>query len=333
MARSRSSGYVEEPLGGATTTRPSATANFYVDSLDKDTGGADGDFVITKNQSLFNGFFSRIAVAEVVLDWGIPNIAQHWGNNFLTVAVDNGGVNADLYTIVLPDGFYSALDALGRIASLLNAAPGQTNVFSVGTSGPSVELGATQPFTVVWEQSALVQTVPAGTAPNYDFQNALARAIFSPNQLLRQFAVVVVVPNASPFFSTTKIVQSPLILGTRYVDFVSIQLTANQNLKDTSSAEYPRDVIYRWYLAWDTNAGVESIGNPAIFPYFVLQGYKPFNQRRVLPYPKQIRWDVTQPIGQVGFQAFDDRGRLIDTTKYSPEANFQFQMSMLLSED
>jgi hypothetical protein len=65
----------------------------------------------------------------------------------------------------------------------------------------------------------------------------------------------------------------------------------------------------------------------------VLQGYKPFNQRRVLPFPKQIRWSVNQPIGQVAFQCYDDRGRIIDTTQFTPSANFQFQMAMLLSED
>lgn len=317
----------------AVTVRPSSTANFYVDSLDK-ASGTSSDFIINKAQSLFNGFFHRIAVNEVVLDWGIPNVAQYWGNNFITVLVDDGvnPLGTD-YTVTIADGFYSAIDALTAIVTALNAAPGQTATFSVGQSGPTVELGSTQPFVVVWEQSATQLSVPVNSRPNYVPAAALARALFSSSQL---FATSLPVPQlaiASPLYTLTKLVQSPLVLGTRYVDIVSPQLTYNQDLKDNTTAEFQRDVLYRWYFAWDGNSGVDSFGTPAIFPYYILQGYKPFNQRRVLPYPKQIRWESRQPIGQVGFQVFDDRGRLIDTTRYTPSANFQFQMSMLLSEN
>jgi hypothetical protein len=321
---------MEESTDHATTVRPSSTANFFVDSLDK-ASGSSSDFVINKSQSLFNGFFHRIAVNEVVMDWGIPNVAQYWGNNFITVSVDDGGVTGVDYTVVLDDGFYSALEAMERIVILLNNAPGQTATFAVGASAGQVGIGATQPFLVVWEQSALQLSVPAGSAPNYDPAYALARSIFSSSQL---YTLTLPVLTANPLFSNTKPVVSPLILGTRYVDFVSPQLTYNQDLKDSTTALINRDAIYRWYFAWDGNAGVESLtGPPPLFPYFVLQGYKPFNQRRILPFPKQIKWNPSQPIGQVSFQVYDDRGRLIDTTKYTPSANFQFQMSMLLSEN
>jgi hypothetical protein len=311
----------------AVTCRPSSTANFFVDSLDK-ASGTSSDFVINKNQSLFNGFFHRIAVNEVVMDWGLPNIAEWWGNNFLTVSVDDGGINGTDYTIIIKDGFYSALDALSRIVALLNAAPGQTATFTVVATDGVVGINSTQPFLVVWEQSASAATVPAGSAPYYLVENALARAVFSTSQLYTG-ALPVLVTN--PLFTTFKGVVSPLILGTRYVDFVSGQLTYNQDLKDNTTALISRDALYRWYFAWDGNSGVDSLSGA--FPYYVLQGYKPFNQRRVLPYPKQIRWEARQPIGQVSFQVYDDRGRLIDTTQFSPSANFQFQMSMLLSEN
>lgn len=315
----------------AATVRPSSTANFFVDSLDKATGSSS-DFIINKNQSIFNGFFSRIAVNEVVLDWGLPNIAEYWGNNFITVEVDDGGPTGTTYTVVLDDGFYSALDAMNRIVTLLNAAPGQTATFAVGSSGGVVGIGATQPFLVVWEQAANISSVPTATAPFYDPAYALARALFSTSQLYTLGIFPVLVTN--PLFTTDKPVVSPLILGTRYVDIVSPQLTYNQDLKDNTTAPINRDVLYRWHLAWDTNPQVESLtGPPTLFPYYVLQGYKPFNQRRVLPYPKQIRWNSSQPIGQVSFQCYDDRGRLIDTTQFTPSANFQFQMSMLLSEN
>jgi hypothetical protein len=330
MARHHGALNAAEVEDRAVTSRPSSTANFFVDSLDK-ASGTSSDFIINKNQALFNGFFHRIGVAEVVMDWGLPNIAQWWGNNFITVSVDDGGINGTNYTITIPDGFYSALDTLNRIVALLNAAPGQTATFTVKSVDGVVGIDSTQPFLVVWEQSATAATVPAGTAPYYVVENALARAVFSTSQLYTGALPVLV---ANPLFTTFKGVVSPLILGTRYVDFVSPQLTYNQELKDNTTAPIARDALYRWYFAWDGNSGVDSLtGPPSAFPYYVLQGYKPFNQRRVLPYPKQIRWEAKQSIGQVAFQVYDDRGRLIDTTQFTPSANFQFQMSMLLSEN
>ena len=341
MARHKGAGgYIEDVEDRGTTTRPSSTANFLVDSLDK-ASGSSTDFLINKNNSLFNGFFHRIAVNEVVMDWGLPNVAQWWGNNFLTVLVNPGGgaTNGTAYTITVPDGFYSMIDLMRVVCSLLNAAPGQTATFSVdAVVNTQVGIKSTQAFAVVWEQSASAATVPAGSEPYYVPQNALARGLFSSSQLYTG-ALPLAVGNAA--YTTTKVVLAPLVLGTRYVDFVSDQLTYNQDLKDNTTAAVQRDVLYRWYFAWDTQSGVNSLvpsSPPApttapLFPYYVYQGYAPFNQRRILPYPKQIRWESSQPIGQVGFQVYDDRGRLLDTSQFTPSANFQFQMSMLLSEN
>ena len=327
-------GRVEEAEDTAVTIRPSSTANFFVDSLDK-ANGSSTNFVINKNASLFNGFFHRIALNEIVMDWGIPNIAEWWGNNFITVSVDDGSITGTTYTVAVVDQFCSVVDILTEIAFALNSAPGQTATFSVGTSGVRAGLGATQPFCVVWEQSANDATVPAGSAPYYDPKNALARALFSTSQL---YTGALPANTSDPLFDVRQLSISPLILGTRYVDFVSPQLTYNQDLKDATTAPITRDALYRWYFAWDGSVGADSVsvgGSPptSIYPYYILQGYKPFNQRRILPYPKQIRWESTQPIGQVGFQVYDDRGRLLDTTQFTPSANFQFQMSMLLSEN
>ena len=327
-------GRVEESEDRAVTVRPSSTANFYVDSTDK-LAGAAGDFVINKNQALFNGFFHRIAVGEVVLDWGLPNIAQWWGNNFLTVYVDSGVPGpAVAVTATITDGFYTSLEALQALVTALNAAPalpvGVT--FSITTLGTTVRLTCSAAFVIYWAQSASDPTVPSAVKPTYLVNNALVRGLFSSSQLYTS-AVVPTTPFAVPITSYT--LASPLVLGTRYVDITSPQLTYNQDLKDNTTATFSRDVLYRWYLAWDNQTTTESItsGGSTFFPFPIYQGFKPFNQRRVLPYPKQIRWEDKQPIGQVSFQSYDDRGRLIDTSKFTPSANFQFQMSMLLSEN
>ena len=63
---------------GVTIRNPS-TANLLIDSLDR-TSGYSSDFLIAKPNSILNGFFTRLAVAEVVLDWCVANISSQYNN-------------------------------------------------------------------------------------------------------------------------------------------------------------------------------------------------------------------------------------------------------------
>ena len=327
-------GRIEEDLDRAVTVRPSSSANFYVDSLDK-IGQNSGDFIINKNQSLFNGFFNRLAVTEIVVDWGIPNVADWWGNNTMTVINDTTAV---VITAIIPDGFYTAIQALQVMAAALNTqatALGDPLRLTVQFNGIDVTLNSTgvgtDPFYIVWQPN------PPFNDPPY----ALARQLFTTAQLA-----------GAGVAGTSFTMSSPRVLGTTYIDIVSPQLTYNQDLKDSTTDQLARDVLYRWYLANDNvpqylekfPRGLAAIAPaPAItvlqdtqIP--ILQGYTSFVTRRAVPVPKQILWNPAQPIGQVAFQVYDDRGRLIDTTKFpltqgEGGANFQFQLSLLLSEN
>ena len=334
MARHKGSGgYIAEQEDRAVTIRPSSSANFYVDSLDK-LSGSSGDFIINKKQSLFNGFFNRIAVSEVLVDWGIPNVAAWWGNN--TISVTNGGTSV-VINATIPDGFYTAIQCLQQVALAINNAAntaGDPLRLSVRFDGFDVKLVSTgtgsSVFFFNWTD---------GVSPPY----ALARQLFTTAQL------------AGASVQDTEIVcASPRILGTTYIDIVSDQLTYNQDLKDATTDVMNRDVLYRWYFANDNVPQVQeqypleqAAGVAATAAWLlrdtdlpILQGYAEFVARRALPVPKQIRWDPTAPIGQVGFQVYDDRGRIVSTTNFPWSsvtgrggANFQFQMSMLLSEN
>lgn len=333
MARHHGALNAAEVEDKAVTVRPSASANFYVDSTDKSSNQGSGDFSIDKKQSLFNGFFNRIASAEIVMDWGIPNVASWWGNN--TITVTNATSTVEI-TATIPDGFYTAVQALEAVATAVNAAAlalADPLRLAVDFDGLDVKLVSNAiPFYVVW--------IPF--APTNDPPYALARQLFSSAQLAG-----VAVAN------TEIILASPRLLGTTYVDIVSPQLTYNQDLKDATTDAFSRDVLYRWYLADDnvplprekmmltyaaTTAPAVQVLTETNIP--VLQGYNPFVIRRALPYPKQVKWNADQPIGQVSFQCYDDRGRLISTSNFPWSgttgfggANFQFQMSMLLSEN
>ena len=327
-------GRIAEDLDRAVTTRPSSSANFYVNSLDKVPLQSSGDFLINKKQALFNGFFKRIAVTEVVMDWGLPNVAAWWGNN--TMSVVNVTTSA-VITATIQDGYYTAIQALQEIAAALTAAAvvaGDPLALSVSFNGTSVTMNSTgvgnDPFYINY-------------LPNADPPYALARQLFTTAQL------------GGIATANTKIeLKSPAVLGTRYIDIISPQLTYNQDLKDATTGDLTKDVLYRWYFA-DDNVPVQREKYPLVYPAVapapavlmltdtnipVLQGYTPFIIRRALPVPKQILWNSEQPIGQVQFQVYDDRGRLIDTANFpwsattgDGGANFQFQLSMLLSEN
>jgi hypothetical protein len=313
----------------AITVRPSASANFFVDSEDRVNYplSSSTDFTINKSQSLFNGFFNRLAVAEVVLNWGVPNITEYWGNSF--IQIDNATTLAS-FNITIPDGFYRVIDLLQEIVDRVNTA--------ATTAGDPLRLEVqyTQ-FGKVSLESVGVGTDPfqiwTGPPPNFN----LAIQLFTR-------------ANLGPYSDTSFTVSNPVILGTKYIDIVCQQLTYNQDLKDNTTAQYNRDVLYRWYFTYD-NVPVAydqiiaeidpgQVGPPVYPPTYalantdiaIIEGYTAFVSRRTPPVPKQVRWSPEQPVGQVNFQVYDDQGRLLNLDQMV-DARMDFQMSMLLSED
>jgi hypothetical protein len=287
---------------GVTIRNPS-TANLLIDSADR-TSGQASNFIIQKNNSILNGFFSRIGVSEVVLNWGIPNVSKANNNNTFTVRV-----NATPYTITLVDGFYTVAAALDRIVYYLNNAP----------IGPIA--GAT--------------FVVSATTGNVNFTTTQGIVFFSIDDtpLARQLGFTVF-----GVINLAFLITSPYLLPYRYIDFVSPEITYNQSLKDASTAggnnnpsnAIERTVLYRWYLAWDESPSYDEYGFP------VLQGYTRFVTRRILPFPKQVRWENNMPIGQLSFQVYNDKGELVIPEKATVE-NYYFKlewaMTLLVSED
>lgn len=298
----------------AITSRPTSSANFYINSLDKPVGTSSGNFTINKNQNLFTGFFNRIAVNEVVMDWGLPNVARWWGNDSFSVILS--GARTDDIKIVISDGTYTVKQVLDELVIGLNfaitSAGGPAGVFEVNSIGSTYALQIDQGV----------------SASNFVIRTAnftVGSTTYNPGNLARQLFPSSAINSTA---SNTQPIASPKVLGTTYVDIVSENLTYNQKVRDSTTNPTARDVLYRWYFAFDNvPIPTDAYGFP------ILQGYDPFIARRTPPVVKQIRWSEIQPIGQVAFQVYDDQGRLIDTSQFPSGANFQFQMSCLLSEE
>ena len=297
------------------TVRQPATANLMLDSADRasDLSGntqvyklypTPFDFQIQKNQSLLNGFFTRIGTSEVCLEWNIPNISDNLGNNKIVF-----DCSQSTYTTTIPTGFYTVQELLQQIPLNMNAtvgtANGAINNFSTGVTGATIggnySLRNTLPINFTISTTALSDTIM-----DQFYQNA--------NASIHQYKQAI---DLRPF---------------RYIDITSEDLTYNQNLKDNSTAPNPRNVLNRWYFDWDGTTDLDSFGFP------ILMGETPFSTRRIYNPPKQIRWDPTQNIGNLRFQVYDDKGKLLTylnnySTLVNGVADTNWLMTLQVSEN
>jgi hypothetical protein len=92
------------------------------------------------------------------------------------------------------------------------------------------------------------------------------------------------------------------LLSTPFVDIVCDQLTQNQSLKDSDSGDISRTMLCRVFLTPDAFTG--NVAN---------LGSNPILIHRAFPFPKQIKWNANQPIGNLNFQVYDSQGYILTT--------------------
>jgi hypothetical protein len=270
-----------------------------IDSKDRDaTSLSPWDFTISRRNQLINGFFTRVGTTEVVLEWNDGNIYE--GNSASVVDISGASVrnNDEIIQLTL-GGFYTVADALEALTTAINDLS--------GTTGVSVS--------VVTNQGVAFLNVTGG------------KLLFSSNSggLVEALGISPLDALDSSFF-----IQSPDLRHYRYLDFVSSELTAVQNVKDSSPAPFVRDVLCRWYMSEDQPELEDSLGFP------ILMGYKSFKRRRLYNPPKQIKWEQNYPVGNLSFQVYTDDGSLpvtvaINTVNPVPSKS-QWLMTLQLSE-
>ena len=125
-----------------------STANFLIDSADALTSTnpqaySIASFSITKPAALLNGYFTRLAVSEVVLDWGDPNVSTSIGNTDITLIRTSGAVSV---TSTLANGNYTVADVLNTIVA---DCSGVITGLAVTGVGANCRLTATTAFSIV----------------------------------------------------------------------------------------------------------------------------------------------------------------------------------------
>ncbi len=278
--------------------RQPSTANLMIDSANRDSvNPSPWDFSITRRNQLINGFFTRAGTTEVVLEWCDGNI---WtGNSASTYDVSGTTVrNNDEVVQLRIGGFYTVADALDTLI-------GDINDLS-GTTGVSIRIVTNQgvPF---------LKTTGGHVLFNSDSGGLVEALGISPLDVE----------------DTVFDINCPDLRRYRYLDFTSSQLTAVQDVKDSSTASYVRDVLCRWYMAEDSPEPEDKYGFP------ILMGYKQFKRRRLFNPPKQIKWEQNVPVGNLGFTIYADNQEIpvaLDATGNPTDSTSQWLMTIQLSE-
>jgi len=91
------------------------------------------------------------------------------------------------------------------------------------------------------------------------------------------------------------------MLSTPFVDIVCYGLTYNQSLKDADTGT-SRDILCRLFLTPDAFTG--NMANLGSAPILI---------HRAFPFPKQIKWNADQPIGNLQIQVYDSQGYIVST--------------------
>jgi hypothetical protein len=316
--------------------RNPSTANFLIDSKDRGNynastvanienvgpNSASADFQISKpGQNLITGFFTRLAMTEIVLQWNIFNISTSLGNNTTRIALRSTTTGAvSTFNITIPQGNYTVKTALDALVVALNLSVTPQNLFSVGNS-VGTQGGVAGKKTIVvagpW-QFAFYRATPVPASPTPFIPN-IAQAL--------GFVVYNAEPDSAANYVNVWTAYKPNLLAYEYIDITSPQLASQQKVKDATTSPFDAiDVIYRWVFANDE-------ADPSVvdeYGYPILQGYLPFTSRRYIAFPKQVRWDPLLPIGNLQFQTYTDKETILSYEGVAE--SYEFKMLMLISE-
>ena len=299
------------------TQRPTSTALLCIDSNDRFKNNALArdetiratstayDFSINKNESLMNGFFTRLGVTEVMFQWMVPNI------NFQTQRIGfdyQPAVGPAVPgSLILERGFYTPSMIASEIQAIVRAiSPVSLGAFTMTYGVDNV--GSQAPIFVYNTNNATqVRFYPYVSSPVLGV-NATSRQLFD------------ILGFTSPSNTTLDLGgfgYDTFCQATRYVDIVCSQLTNNQALKDTMSQVVARDVLCRVYLSDAQNTQSTVLPSSSTF---CPAGCMPTTLYRNFAQPKQIQWIPNQPVpGSLRFEVFDEDGNNLNTLSDADE--------------
>ena len=293
------------------TLRPASTSLLTIDSEDRYASYDDArdnlrnispyNYQLANNKVLLAGFFTRMAIQQVVFPWTIPNINAKTRD--IGFVYNNGPGEVTRYLLV-PGGFYTPVQLATAIQGLVRAVGVADSIADLATF--TMTYGAVQ-NTPIFEYTVTSATLTVGFVPmssntvSYPFPPTVKQLF---DILGFNFGNVILANNNSGVNTFAQSI--------RYIDIVSPDLVQCASLHDGSSLSISRDSLCRLYLA-----DIDSTNVKGVLPsnaLFAPPGTMPGTINYLPPIAKQIAWRANQNIGSsVRFQVYDDNGDLLDT--------------------
>ena len=260
--------------------RQPSTANLMVDSGNRPNPNNTyaNEFTISPPNSILNGFFTRIGVSEVAFEWNEYNVTSDTSG----AIIDVSGVGPT--TITIQPGIYTVEKYIDAFLEQIRDISGTLGTEILSQIDPPA-LYASNPA-VYWY---LLVGLPVNSLNNNTYVLPGKKLYLDGVADLRVY---------------------------RYIDFVSPQLTYNQDLKDASTkGNTARDVLARWYMEYDNPVQLDAYNYP------IQMGYTAFQLRRLFSPPKQIKWTPNQPIGQISFKLYKNTLFPFDAVTFNSSVN------------
>jgi hypothetical protein len=272
-----------------------------------------------------NGFFTRIGLTEVNMQWAIPNVNER-NSTLLLERGAAAGVSTvtESFTVDIGTDFYTPNELAATIQNQLRILGAfddatwtvtwseQDNIFRISTNDPTI----------------VFRIRPQNQGASDDLCNLMGFSYPSS-----QFAPTVIGSYASMQY-------------TPYFDIVSNNLTKKQNVRDNGTSFLTgQNLLARVYLS---ESGISTLRDRTPFdtpPQLAdcnIVGCRPFNLYREYQTPKQIYWDTEEFINVIDLRLIDYKGNTLFSTSQaaqqpaSTQTNSgdasQFQLTMQITE-
>ena len=314
--------------GDGTPIRFPAVAELQVDSRDRytnpiqfaNTPTTSSDILFPARQSLLSGYFHRIGVSDLQLEWRTPNINTYnntvqWDSEYRITPISTV---VSTYTTSIPVNFYNRSTLINTVCKAMS--------FTEQGGPVSPPLYSVKPESNEYV-NCIVQKNPAYLSTfGYDFR-FITEDYF--NTFLNQSTIIK--PTTQKFFNTTQIFVFQTLFDnnelidpvadltyTRYIDIVSDNLAKYSRVKDAMTRQKlgQNNVLARVYLT--------PYNNKEQFP-----GSEPFNMAVDYTSPKYIRWDPIEYLNDFDLRLYDQYGELL---YWAPVFSTEYQLNIHASE-
>ena len=278
--------------------RQPATALLTVDTADRSIVAKVNNLIINKQATIVQGYFTRVALTEINLNWDIPNVNAY--NNTMTVVFFFAPGLFKTVKFTVPESYYT-MDQLSNILT------SQMNTFIA--ADPDLAGVYTMLCSVDIEQRKFTLQNTNVSAKTFSIIPAV-----SNNTQATDLCSLMGFETADTTLNYTQIQGGyATMLYTPYIDVISKQLTKKQNVKDNStSLNTGENLLARIYINEFGINGNKLNNTDTVGAQKNGQlGSKPFTIHYEFQNPKQIYWDTKEFIGMIDLQLQDNVGRIL----------------------